>query len=217
MNPHEHRRRKTKPVNRFYRCCHRIAHFYLWLFFGINVVGEENIPSGASMVCANHSSILDPFIIAVAFGISRNVHVIAKAELYKIPVVSQILKKLEMIRVDRGVLDTATVRTTFDYLKRGEIVVIFPEGTRVSEDETVAAKTGAIKIAERCSVPIVPLFIPRKKPVFRKIQVVIGEPYNIEKQTGKRSAEDYSDLSAHLMERIKSLDPGALLRSASKN
>ena len=194
-----------KPSYRFYRGVYRLMRAYINVLYRFQVIGQENIPEGAAVVCANHSSNIDPFMVAIAFGIHNHMHIISKIELFRIPVVSQILQKLGMISVNRGVLDVNSVKSTLAYLKSGEKVVIFPEGTRVSEDDAVEAKAGAVKIADRTRAPIVPMFLPRKKLLFRKMSVIIGEPYYIEKQAQKRSTNDYLRLSDDLMERIKSL------------
>ena len=194
-----------KPDNGFYKVCYNFARAITAIFYRIKVSGKENIPEGAAMVCANHSSFIDPFLIAFAFGVKYHVHIITKAELFMIPIISSILRKLRMISVNRGVLDVTTIKSTLNYLKYGDKVVIFPEGTRVSKDDTVTAKVGAVKIAERAGVPLVPIFIPRKKPLFGKIQVIIGEPYYLSKQPQKRAPDDYARLSDILMGKIKAL------------
>ena len=196
-----------KHGNKFYRRFYRAARAAIGIFYRLRVIGKENIPDGAAIVCANHSNMVDPFIIAFAFGIDCQVHVIAKVELFRIPVVSTVLKKLGMISVDRGILDSSAVKNTFLYLKNGEKIVIFPEGTRVPTDDAIAVKAGAVKTAERAGAPLLPLFLPRKKPLFRRVAVVIGEPYYIEKQAQKRTMNDYALLSDDLMERIKALNP----------
>ena len=198
-----------KSSYRFYRWCFRIARVLLGVIYGFGVKGRENIPEGAVMICANHSSIYDPIFIAFAFGIENHVHIIAKAELYKIPILSTIVKKLGAIRVDRGILDVNTVKETFSYLNKGERVAIFPEGTRRSVENAVAAKSGAIKIAEHAKVPIIPVFIPRKKPLFSKISLVIGEPYLIEKSDIKRTPDDYAQLADVLMSKIEAMNPNS--------
>ena len=196
-----------KPSYRFYRCCYRLARPAIGIFYRLKIIGKENIPEGAAMVCANHSSMIDPFLIAFAFGIDCQVHVITKVEVFRIPIISQILKKLGMISVDRGVLDVVTIKNMLSYLKNNEKIVIFPEGTRVSQDDAASAKAGSVKVADHAGVPIVPFYLPRKKPLFKRISVVIGEPYTFEKQARKRSSDDYLQLSDELMSKIKSLNP----------
>ena len=192
---------------RSYRRYYRLARFFIGIFYRIAVTGLENIPDGAVLICSNHSSNVDPFLAAFTFGIKRHLHIIAKAEVFRIPIIRSILKKLGMISVDRGTLDFSTVKASLGYLKNGEKVLIFPEGTRVADD-AASAKIGAIKLAERAGVPILPVFIPRKKPLFRKVTINIGAPYKIDKPSGKLSQEQYIALTDELMERIRAQGPG---------
>lgn len=194
-----------RPSYKFYRGCYYLARPVIGIFYRLRVSGRENIPEGAAMVCGNHSSNIDPFLLAFAFGINCHIHVIGKIELFKIPIIAPLLKKLGMISVNRGILDGTAIKSTLGYLKKNEKVAIFPEGTRVSEHGEVSAKNGAVKLAERAGVPIVPVFLPRKKPLFRRVHLIIGEPYYIEKHSDKRSADDYARLADELMERIKAL------------
>ena len=193
--------------DRFYKVCYYLVRAVFGVFYPMKIIGAENIPHGAAMVCCNHSSMADPFLVALAFGKNGHVHIIAKVEIFKIPIVSQLLRKLRMISVDRGVLDGTTIKSALGYLKNNEKVIIFPEGTRVAQDDSTSAKTGAVKLAERAGVPVLPIYLPRRKPLFRKTLIVIGVPYLIEKQTPRRTPGDYELLSNALMENIKSLGP----------
>jgi 1-acyl-sn-glycerol-3-phosphate acyltransferase len=191
----------------FYRVAFLLAGPVIRFFRPFEVIGKENMNKGAALVCSNHSAMIDPFQIALAFGIDDNVHVIAKIELFKIPVVSRFMWKLGMICVDRSINDIESIKTSLSYLKKGEKVVIFPEGTRMSRYDAHAAKSGAVKLAERAGVPVIPVFLSRKKPFFRRSKVVIGQPYYIEKQKEKRHVDDYTKLSEELMAKIQALDP----------
>ncbi|MCL2627213.1 MAG: 1-acyl-sn-glycerol-3-phosphate acyltransferase [Oscillospiraceae bacterium] len=199
-----------KESKRFYRVCYRVAGPVIRFFNPIKVFGDENKIQGAALVCANHSRAIDPFLIALAFGINTQIHVLAKIEVFRVPVLSYVLKKLGMISVDRGALDVASIKSSLSYLKKGEKVVIFPEGTRISEHDSTAAKSGAVKLAERAGVPIMPVFMPRKKAMFKKTAVIFGEPYLIEKKDTKRTPEDYAMLSEELMNKIQALEPKSL-------
>lgn len=194
-----------KSSYRFYKGCYRLSRAVIGIFYRFEIVGAENIPDGAAMICANHTSNIDPFFIAFAFGIKRHMHMIAKAELFRIPVISAILRKLGMISVDRETTDVATIRATLSYLKKGEKVAIFPEGTRVTEKHSATPKIGAIKLAEHAGAAIIPVHVPAKKPLFRKMRIVIGTPYIIEKSVNKRIYDDYEQLTKALMEKIQSL------------
>jgi len=196
-----------KASYKFYRFCFRLADPVIRFFRPFDVVGKENLIGGAAMVCSNHSAMIDPFQIALAFGIDTNIHVLAKIELFKIPVVSTILWKLGMICVDRSINDIASIKTSLGYLKKGKKVVIFPEGTRATEYDASSAKSGAVKLAERAEVPIIPVYIPRNKPFFRKSKLVFGQPYYIDRIEGKRSVTEYAKLSEELMSKIQALEP----------
>ena len=78
--------------------------------------------------------------------------------------------------------------------------------TRLSEDFSAAAKSGAIKIAEKSGKPIIPVHIPRKKKMFKKIKIVIGKPYYINPERKRLSPEEYDGLAQDLMVKIKELD-----------
>ena len=178
---------------------------FIRFFRPFEVVGHENMISGPALICSNHSALIDPFLIALSTGIDNQVRVIAKMSLFKIPVVSFFLWKMGMIPVNREALDVTSVKMSLNYLKSGDKVVIFPEGTRISSYDSTAAKSGAVKLAERAKVPVMPVFMPRKKPFFKKSKVIFGEPYYIEKLAGKRTPEDYAKLSEELMEKIQEL------------
>ena len=195
-----------KPSYKFYRGCFRVARAAIGIFYRTRVVGKGNIPEGAAMICANHSSMVDPFLMAFAFGIGNYIHFIAKVELFKIPLISQALKKMGMISVNRGILDVATIKSTFGYIRINEKIAIFPEGTRSSEDGVVSARSGAVKLADHSGIPLVPVFIPRKKPLFTRVTLVIGAPYRIPEQGVKRTADEYNQLAEDLMEKIKILE-----------
>jgi len=200
------RAKQPKVSYRFYRFCFKLANPFVRFFRPFDVVGSENIIDGAALVCSNHSALIDPFQIALAIGVDDPVHIIAKVELFKIPLISKILRKLGMICVDRSINDISSIKSSLNYLKKGEKVVIFPEGTRHSKHDAGAAKSGAVKLAERANVPVIPVFVPRKKSVFRRSRLVFGKPYIIEKQTEKRTAAEYTKLAEELMNSIQALD-----------
>ena len=200
-------KRTVKPSYRFYRSAHRIARILFSILFRFECRGADNIPSGAAMVCSNHSSYFDPILIAFAFGAGCYLHFMAKVELFKAPVLAFVVAKLGAISVNRDTLDISTIKRTLDCFKNGEKVAIFPEGTRSSAADRITAKNGAVKIAERAGVPLLPIFVPRKKRLFGKVTLVIGEPYYLEKQSIKRSSDDYTQLAETLMKKIEALNP----------
>ncbi len=159
------------------------------------------LPDGPAIFCANHSNYIDPILLGLQIGKQHWLHFMAKAELAAKKRIGAFLQKFGVFFVKRGENDVGAIRTTIGLLKSGEKVCIFPEGTRVSEPEAVAAKGGAVRIAMRLGVPIVPAFITRNKRLFRKVDVVVGEPYYI------AADEDPKQQTELLMARIEALDP----------
>ncbi|MDR1217453.1 MAG: 1-acyl-sn-glycerol-3-phosphate acyltransferase [Oscillospiraceae bacterium] len=194
-------------AKRFYRRAYALAAFLFGLFFRLEFIGRENIPSGAAVVCTNHSDWLDSVFLELALGKDDKAHIMGKKELLKIPLLSWFVRKMEMIPVDRSVSDTAAIRLSLGYLKSGAKVAIFPEGHRVSDGESSDARNGAVWLAVRAGAPVLPMYIPRKKPIFGRIRLVIGEPYAADGgEGGKRlRSDDYGRLAAGLMDKINAL------------
>ena len=167
--------------------------------------GRGNIPEGPCILCANHSSLVDPVLLAFAIGVMRPVHFMAKKELFRIPGLHGILKLVRAISIDRDKNDIKGIRQSIRYLKQGEKLFIFPEGTRVQEDDAVAAKSGAVRLALKLDVPLVPVFLPRNKRVFRRVEIRFGAPYWLT----RNDHPDYGRLSNELMDKIQMLGQAA--------
>ena len=193
------------------------AWFYLlyaviWPFFNlfrpIKAVGRENIPDGPVVICPNHSSLGDPFFVAFAFG-RRPMRAMAKIEVMRIPFVGWILGKAGVFGVDRDKADMKAVKTALKALKDGNKLLLFPEGTRVKEGESVAIKTGAAMFATRTNTPLMPVYIPTKKKWFRPNRVIIGQPYYPQFEGRKPTPEELDAISEDLMRRVQKLGEGA--------
>ena len=92
------------------------------------------------------------------------------------------------------------------FLKGGDKLMMFPEGTRVGEGENVDAKAGAAMLSTRLNVPIIPVYIPAKKRWFRPTTVVIGQPYQPQVAGKRGTPEEYHAIAEDLMERIRHLE-----------
>lgn len=149
------------------------------------------------LICANHSNYIDPILIALAYGGHRPIHFMAKIELFRFKKFGVFLTKLGAFGVDRDGADISAIRTVMKYIRAGEMVGIFPEGTRVSTDGAVEAKSGAVRMAAKLRVPIVPVYINRRKWIFRKVKIVIGEPIFVAADT-----EDFQQVTNELMQTI---------------
>lgn len=192
----------------------RVFHlYYLLLFpifrllFPVRFRHRERLPQGPMVLCAPHSSYLDPVFMMYLLGWDRPPRFMAKRELMDTPVLGTLLRWMGTFGVDRGRADMSAIRSAIGILRAGGIVGIFPEGTRVREEQAdQSVKTGAILLASHTGAPLVPVYLPRNKRPFRRTEVVVGEPYTVPRLRGGSGAlEPYA---AELMARIYALKDG---------
>lgn len=197
-------------MNKFYKVIYCVLWVLMKIFFPWEVKGREYLPEqGGVVLCANHTSFLDPILVLLGVTGKRQISVIAKAELFKIPVLNWILKGMEMIPVKRGMSDVSAIKDGLRVIRSGELLLIFPEGTRVKEGQAVAAHPGAVVLASRAGVPVMPIYVCRKKRMFRKNSVVFGHPYHLEFAGRKPTHEESQRLTEDLMSRIRALEAEA--------
>lgn len=193
---------------KWYRFFYAIVRPFMGLFYPMKFYGRENIPEGGALVCPNHSSMADPFFVAFALGPKRNIRAMAKESLSHVFFVGKVLKLIGTFFVRRGASDIHAVKFAMEELKKGEYVVLFPEGTRVRSRQEGEPKTGAAMLACRTEVNVLPMYIPIHKKPFRLNRVYIGPAYKMN-PTGKRaSARDYAAYTAELMDKIYGLGDG---------
>ena len=144
-----------KPSRTLYACVRAVAGVVLRVWFRPRVSGAEHIPrAGAAIIVANHKSFLDAFFIGLAAP--RPVRFMAKAEIFRGPL-RPILLRLGAFPIRRGEADHAAFETCLELLRDGELVVVFPEGTRVDDADALARPHhGAARLALAGGVPIVP-------------------------------------------------------------
>lgn len=192
-------------MNKLYAVLYPLVWLYMKLLHPWRVHGRENIPEGGVLLCGNHTTLGDPLYVVCAIGHKPQLRVMAKEELMRIPVLGWLLRHAGIIGVDRGKADVGAIKEGMRALKNGEKLLLFPEGTRVKEGQTVQAHTGAAMFATRTGVPILPVYISPKKRRFRRTDVVFGEAYR-PTYAGKRpTPEDYERIAQEVMDRIRLL------------
>ncbi len=180
--------------------------FLFKLFFNWEVKGKENIPrKGGFIIASNHLSYLDPIVIGVASP--RKLHYLAKSSLFKIPVLSFLIKIYGAIPIEREKEYSISIRKGLEILKKGGGVVIFPEGTRNPKGEVKIPKKGVAFLAYKTGVPVIPakikgtekaLFIGGKLIKPAKIKVIFGPPIKVE-------SNNYFNQTNKIMRLIKEL------------
>ena len=164
------------------------------ILFNIRVINAENEPDeGGCLICANHVSASDPVIICYAFK-KNQAHFMAKKELFKIPLLSGLIKLLGAFPIDRGGADVGAIKKAIAMLKEGNSVGIFPQGHRYPkvDPRTTPVKNGAGLICKKAECDVVPVYIFRKKNTFRlfkKTYVIIGEKIDRSVFADKDNAE----------------------------
>ncbi len=175
-----------------------------WLFrllWNIEIYGEENLPPSEPMVIvANHSHMLDPFLISTVFP--YNATAMAKAELFKNPILRVLLYALDAEPVDRDASDIRAIRRSIEILKE-QSLVIFSEGTRNRTGFQLEAKPGATLIANKAGVRILPITIAGSFKPFTTLKLFYHPVVRIEDfGYEKYNSETYTQISNDIMSQI---------------
>lgn len=142
---------------RLYRFIRGLLQVPFRVAFRPQVEGVERFPeSGGVLLAANHRSFFDSFFQGLV--LERPVHWMAKSELFKYPGVDRLLVSLGAFPVRRGASDQGAIWVAEELLRSGEVVAVFPEGTRVREG-LGEPRRGAARLAVETAVPTVPMAI----------------------------------------------------------
>jgi 1-acyl-sn-glycerol-3-phosphate acyltransferase len=144
-----------------YQLARAVVVPWVHLWFKTLIEGRENVPSrGPALVAFNHIAYLDPLIIGAAVDASgRRPRFLTKSELFEDKRIGWVLRGCGQIEVKRGTRAApAALDSALRALDRGEVVVIFPEGTVTTDPDLrpLPAKTGASRLALRSGAPVIP-------------------------------------------------------------
>jgi glycerol-3-phosphate dehydrogenase (NAD(P)+) len=155
---------------------------FFHVYFRMSRVGREHLPKrGPVIVASNHRSFLDPFVIATMAR--RPMYYVAKEELFRKRWQAWVLNALGAFPVKRGANDEDMIETAKAILARGDIVLIFPEGTRIRPGSLGKPRRGVGRLALETGVPVVPVAVLGTEAVRRgwrirphKVRIRAGRP-----------------------------------------
>jgi 1-acyl-sn-glycerol-3-phosphate acyltransferase len=203
----------------------RIVPFSYWAIVGLirfcmaiylrghTVEGRDNVPTtGGAIIVANHLNNADPCIIPGVFP--RRMNIMAKKEMFKWPVVSIMFRLIGAFPVDRQGADLGALRESQNLIAGGNLLLMFPEGTRSKDRQMHAGFPGSALIAYRTGAPIIPVaiwgtehlkwpllfFKPKMHP---RVNVRIGAPFyppKAERITSDQAKSATDDIMRHVAE-----------------
>ena len=175
--------------------------------------GVEHLPEGGFVLAANHTSNFDPWPLGIPLYPHRQLRFMAKSELFN-PILGPILDAGGAFKVRRGEGDLEAMRTAAELVREGEIVVMFPEGTRqqkgLRKKHTPRPHTGAARIALSADAPLVPAAIGGTDHLLRltPLRVTYGEPLDLSDLAGLETKEAAKIATERLMAEISELRAG---------
>ena len=155
----------------------------LSVLFPATVEGLDRLPRNGVLLCPNHSSNWDPILIALRLPVNYRLHIMAKVDLFKNPILAWILRRLGAFPVSRGSSDIQSVKTAMQAIRSGDNLLIFPEGTTIHngigyvDGLPAHAKGGVAVIGVRTGATLVPVFVDGPKKPFHRTRIIFGEPY----------------------------------------
>ncbi|MBF0709797.1 MULTISPECIES: 1-acyl-sn-glycerol-3-phosphate acyltransferase [unclassified Gemella] len=189
-----------------YRIIKKLIRTYYKIFYKISIVNKEKLENASGVVLSgNHTSNHDPVLIYTLFD--KATRFIAKEELFKIPILKNLLEKLEVIPVKRGSFDRACIAAAVNGLKSGQNIGIFPEGTRSKSKDLKLGEghSGVSLISSRAGANVLTFAIIPKKHfrLFSEIKIVIGDEINV--TSLREEGYKHDQITSEIMKSIENI------------
>lgn len=158
--------------------CFAILFPFLTILFPTRVINRKNLPKAKKqnvIVACNHTSNLDLPILAIK--LRKKFTYLGKKELFRNKFLGFLLKKFDVIPVERGKADLGAIKKVLNAINRKRHICVCPQGTRGAEGEIdeSTVKDGISLFALRTGTPVLPMAIVKKPRIFRFNKIVVGE------------------------------------------
>lgn len=203
-----------KPLNRFFVFIYYFVGFITDILHPVTVEGMEKLPRSGVLLCPNHSSNWDPIMVALKLPVNYRLHIMAKEELFKNPILGWVLRKVGAFPVSRGNSDIHSVKAAMQAIKSGDNLLVFPEGTVIRKgiDKNglpPQAKGGVAMIGIRTKATLVPVFVDGEKKLFHRTRIIFGDPFQPQ-ITGRGTAEEIQKAADDILEAAYALGDQAV-------
>ncbi len=188
------REKKEKKPGKLYRFARWLLGGIIRCMYRVHIHGAENLPEGGAIICANHTGYPDSLVLAAT--LPRQVHFLAKKELFRIPILGGLIRAFGAVPIKRDSADVGAIKEIVNISMSGRLVAVFPQGHRrygLNPADT-EIKHGVGMMAYRSDMPVVPICIKMKKQkyaLFRRVDVIIGEPMLYRDICTEHSGADY--------------------------
>jgi 1-acyl-sn-glycerol-3-phosphate acyltransferase len=191
----------------WYHLAQRTMQIVMMLAYRVRYFGRENIPAeGGVLVVSNHQSHFDPIVVGT--GCPRRMNYVARESLFRFPPFAALIRSVGAFPIDREGIGLGGIKESLKRLKQGEMVLIFPEGTRTRNGEIAPFRPGFTALAVRSKAAILPVAVDgafrawprwRKFPGLGRIRVRYGVPITPDEIAGR----DERDLLAEVERRVR--------------
>ena len=184
-----------KPFSALYVFIYYLVGFITATLHPTTVEGMEKLPPSGVLLCPNHASNWDPFLIALKLPKNYRLHIMAKEELFRYPGLGWLLRQVGVFPVSRGNNDIQAVKMAMQAIKSGDNLLIFPEGTTIHngighvDGLPAHAHAGVAVIGVRTGATMVPVFVDGEKKLFHRTRIIFGDPYQ-PVYTGRRGTSE---------------------------
>lgn len=172
------------------------------IIFRLKIKGRENIPKIPVILAVNHHSYMDPPLVLISFPRWWNLFFAAHMDLWKVPILRQILNFYNSIPVAKGIPTKSNIKKIIELLEQGKDICIFPEGGIIDNPTFTPAYRGISLIAEATKAPVIPIYLEGTlkwiKNPWKKITITYRKPIYWEEFIKEEENQNLSRKELHV-------------------